>query len=225
MPDLTRLPPQARVWVDPESFATTMLVVFLDTFGTAALQWDPQTIALEIESEWGIDLPRPNYDRLMVAIRLLTTDDFTTSLPDFIQFCNVLSGDLYDPENWDPADSTEIAWGLTEALLLDPPEDDEPFTEEIRAYIGAALDSEGMMRAPDILGIALREPIRLDVQGDYSDDPTMFASIYQFEAGKTEDVNNIVRARIKLLSAQLKAVPLRTGDAKEIISGLLRSAA
>lgn len=225
MPNLSQLPPQARAWVDPESFATTMLVLFLDTFGTAALQWDPQTIALEIESEWGIGLPQGNLDRLLVGIRLLTTDDFTTSLPDFIQFCNVLSGDLYDPETWDPADSTEIAWGLTEALLLDPPEDDEPFTEEILAYIGAALDSEGMMQAPDILGIALREPIRPEIQGDYSDDPTMFASIYEFEASKTDDVNKIVRGRLQLLSAQLDRLPLRTGSAKDVIRKLTQSAA
>lgn len=220
MPD-----PNRQVWSDPNSFATTLLVVFLDRFGTEALTWEPSTIAIEIEDEFRVNLSQHALDRLLVGIQLLTTDSFTKSLPDFIQFCNILSGDTYDPRNWDPADAVEIAWGLTESLLLDPPDEDEPFTDEIRAYIGAVLDQEGIMQAPDILQIALRDTVKPTFQGDYSDDPTMFAAIYQFEAGKTQDINTVVRTNLEQLAVQLESLRLRTGSPKAIIQHLRSAAA
>ena len=51
---------------------------------------------------------------------------------------NVLAGSEFDPETFDPADSAECAWAVTEALLLSPPDerDTQPvFSDEIRKYI------------------------------------------------------------------------------------------
>ena len=102
-----------------------MLVLAVDTYGTECTKWTPQTIKAEIEDDFHLKLPQPNLERLLAAIQLLTTDDFYIALPDFITLCNVLSGGTFDPRHWDPADAVEIAWGVTEALLISPPESDE----------------------------------------------------------------------------------------------------
>lgn len=214
--------PKNQVWTDPASFGFTLLVVFLDTYGTEGLSWEPATIAMEIESDFQVDLPQANFDRLMTAIQILTTDSFYRSLPDFVAFCNILSGDTYDPRVWDPAESDEIAWGITEALIIDFPEDDDPFSNEVLAYIGKALDDEGIMNPPDILRLAIRDS-NMRVQDDYTDDPEMFAAIYGAESSKTDSINALIRDRLAALSEQLSRLQLRTGNAKNVISGLLKS--
>jgi hypothetical protein len=199
--------------------------VFLDRFGTEALEWDPATISLEIEEEFGVDLPQSVLDKLMVAITILTTDRFYRSLPDFIVFCNVLSGDTYRPDMFDPADSTEIAWGITEGLLIAPPEEneEEPFSNEIRAYIGAILDAEGIINAPDILKIALRRANVSNAADEFSDDPDMFNAIYDVEAGKSASINSEITDRATMLAEQLSALNLANGTTEAVAQKLLAS--
>ena len=215
----------AEVWTGNATFATTLLVMFIDTYGTAGLEWHPTTIRQEIEDDFQVKLPQENFDRLMTAIALLKTDGFYNSLPTFITFCNILDGDTYDPRAWDPADSMEMAWGISEALLISPPEegDDEPFSAEIRAYIGAVLDEEGITDPPDVLKLALREQVNRNVPGQFSDDPDMFAAITQLDTDKTEAVQNGVRTRLHLLSQQLNSLPVREGDTKDVVQRMLRS--
>jgi len=215
-----------EAWKSRDTFASVLLTLFLDRFGTEALTWDPNTITLEVEEEFRVDLPQLALDKLMVGIQILTTDRFYKSLPDFIAFCNVLSGDTHRPDMWDPADAEEVAWGITEALLIYPPEDDdeEPFTDEIRAYIGAVLDAEGLINPPDILRIALRKARVSPSIDDFSDDPTMFNAVYDLEEGKRHDIENTIRMRTQMLAGQFKALKLENGKVDDIVQ-LLESVA
>jgi len=215
-----------EAWKSRETFASVLLTLFLDKFGIEALDWDPATITLEIEEEFDVELPQLALDKLLVAIQILTTDKFFKSLPDFVTFCNVLGGDTYRPDMWDPADAEEVAWGITEALLISPPEDDdpEPFTDEVRGYIGAALDSEGIINAPDILRIALRAARVSPNITDFSDDPTMFNAVYDLEAGKTEDINQSIRLKTDLLIKQMAALDLKNGNTEYVVKMLQGSA-
>lgn len=207
-----------EAWKSRDTFASVLLALFLDRFGTEALTWDPTTITLEIEEEFDVDLPQLALDKLMTAIQILTTDQFYKSLPDFVRFCNTLSGDTYQPDMWDPADAEEVAWGITEALMIYPPDDDdpEPFTDEIRAYIGAVLDSEGLVNPPDILRIALRSARVNPAIEDFSDDPEMFNAVYDLEEGKRQDIEQAIRFKTKLLAAQLRVLNLSNGSATQV---------
>ena len=211
-----------EAWTSPETLATVLLTMFLDAFGTEALAWDPATITLEIEDEFNVDLPQQSLDKLIAAIQILTTDRFFKNTPDFVTFCNVLSGDEYRPDVFDPADAEEVAWGITEALLISPPDDEdpEPFSNEIRAYIGAVLDKEGIVNPPDILRIALRVARVSPSIGDFSDDPEMFNAVYAIESGKTADINNTIILRTKLLAAQLGALKLKNGKVDQVVKTL-----
>jgi hypothetical protein len=123
---------------------------------------------------------------------------------------------------WDPADAEEIAWGVTEALMIEPPDenDPDPFTNEIRSYIGAVLDSEGIINPPDILRIAMRNNNVSKNMTDFSDDPEMFNAVYDLEAGKTEDINNTLRMKTKLLAEQMAALNLKNGNTQNVVEML-----
>jgi hypothetical protein len=207
-----------EAWTSQATFTSVLLTLLIDRFGTEALTWDPSTIAMEIEEDFDVEMSQVALDKLMVGIQLLTTDRFYKSLPDFITFCNVLDGGTYNPAMWDPADAEEVSWGITEAMLISPPEDDdeEPFSNEIRAYIGSALDSEGIINPPDILRIALRVARVSPSMEDFSDDPVMFNAIYDAESAKTADINKSVVMKTQLLAAQLGALQLENGQTKEL---------
>lgn len=208
-----------------DSFATTLVAILVDTYGTECFSYDPTTIVLEVERDFNIKMPKATGDRMMAGINLIISDDFYKSLPDFITFCNILSGDSYDPRAWDPADSEEIAWGMTEALMLSPPDDgdDDPFATEILAYIGATLDAEGIVKPPDVLRIALRDKDPQSAVNQFADDPEMFNAIYDLETSKTEAINGLIRGNLKRLAQQLGSLPLRNGNTKGVVEQMLRS--
>jgi hypothetical protein len=215
----------AEMWKSPQTFGAVLLTAFLDRFGVEALQWDPATIVLEVEEEFSVDLPQAAIDKLITAINILTSDAFYNNLPDFIVFCNILSGDTYRPDMFDPADSAEVAWGITEALLIAPPEDSStgPFSDEIRGYIGAVLDSEGIINAPDVLQIAIRRANVSDAANQFSDDPLMFSAIYETEAGKSAEINEILRKKASMLIEQLRALQLNNGTTGAAVKMLSES--
>lgn len=215
-----------EAWTGEDTFATSLLLLTIDTYGTEALHWDFRTLKMEIEDDFQLVLPQPNFDRLMTAINLLRTDDFFRSLPDFIAWCNILDGDQYDPRVFDPADAQEMAWGITEAMVIAPPDEDdeEPFTDEIRAYIGAVLDEEGITHPPDILRLALRDDPAQHVSEDFTDDPEMFGAVYELEQSKTQAITDYLRARLQLLAQQLQSLPLRTGDTAGVLQRVLNNA-
>jgi hypothetical protein len=221
---------QARknVWQNENSFATTLLTLFIDTYGTEALDWDPLTIQSEIEQDFAAKLPRAVFDRLMAAIAVLSTDSFFRSLPDFINLCNVINGDSFDPTVFDPADAGECAWAMTEALLISPPDDEEeePFSQDIVDYLGEVIKSEGILTPPDILKVSLRKDARElieKVKYNFSDDPEMFNAIFDTEKSKTDDINNLVKSRLVELVGQLEAIPLNNGDSSQAVKKLLAS--
>ncbi len=213
-----------QVFTDPESFSTTMILVLVDVYGTEVFTWAPETIKMEIEDDFSIKMPVINFDRLMAGVALVTSDRFYKSLPDFIDLCNILSGAAAHPGIFDIADAGECAWGITEALLLSPPDtkDQNPFTKEICAYVGKMLDMEGIIEAPDILRIAVREKdLKAKIHNDFSDDPEMYSAIWSSERDKTDDINQMVKDRLFAMITQVSMLQLANGDVSDMSKKML----
>jgi hypothetical protein len=208
--------------LDPNTFATTLVTVLIDFYGTEFLNWAPETIRLETEADFGFTWTILNFDRLMAGIVLLLTDRFYKSLPDFIELCTILSGAAATPDSFVPADAAECAWGITEALLLSPPDNENPFTDEIRGYIGKAVEAEGIITPPDILRIGITDTKKRDnVQTEFSDDPEMYSAIWDTERSKTDEINMLVKERLMLLVNQLGSLKLQNGDTSDIAKRML----
>lgn len=209
---------------NPQTFTTSLLTIALDRFGTELLEWHPTTIGMEIADEFQVPLPPLNRDKLMCGIGLLTSDDFYRRLPIFVQYCNVLSGSRFMPGIVDPADVDECAWGLTEALIISPPDpqDDEPFDDEIRYYIGGVLNDEGIKSPPDILRLGL-----WDEQPAFSDsmlsDPEMFQMQFEVQASEAAQIEQMLKTRLKQLIEELQSLPLQNGDSSNILAKMRQS--
>lgn len=215
--------PMQEALISEQTLATVLLTILIDTYGTEAVdEWSAPTIQAELEDDFNIQLPSDNLDKLMAAIAILKSNAFYKSLPDFIRLCNALCGAGYNPAVFDPADAEEIAWGVTEALLLSPPEEDDPFAAEVKGYISETLRSEGFTSAPDVLSSIYK--LSSQVVGSYeemaTDNPELFETAYGIAADKTSDVDAIVNDRLRALVAQLSRLPLRSGSAKEVVDRL-----
>lgn len=212
---------------DPDTFATVLLTLVLDTWGEECLHdpedpergpWHPTTFRTMIEEHFGVRLPKANLDKLLTAITLITTDLFFKNVDRFIIMANILAGDEFDPTQFEIADSVECAWAITEALLLDPPDDadPEPFSDDVRHYIGFVLREEGYITPPDVLKIAIDGDFKDHVRYNFSDDPEMFSGIYAVQQGKTEEVETVLRENLIALQQQLNMLPLDNGSTAEL---------
>ncbi len=149
------------------TFASLVLAICLDEFGMGAIDWHPDTLRLEVRDTFQTRLSNDNLDKYYAAVTIISTNRFYRFVPDFVYLCNVLSEGSSDARIWDIADPEEILWGVTEAMLLDPPESDvsieELFHPEIRAYVGEILKQYGILAPPRLLanlaGEYLKDPI------------------------------------------------------------------
>ena len=209
---------------NPDTYATTLLAIFVDLFGfdpkdekalQKALNWHPTTKRMEMEEEIGATMAVINGQKLNVACDLITSDSFFSREDVFVQYCNILSGTPLAVGMFDPADVDECAWGITEALLLAQPDDDEPFAEEILWYIGKVLDDEGIKSPPDVLRIAKREH-----KPDFSDmsisDPNMFRAEFKVQSDEAAEVEKILRLKLLELLYELEQTPFKNGDAMDL---------
>lgn len=212
----------------PDTYATTLLVWALDTYGPECLEWHPTTLKMEIEGDYKVRLPKQNFDKLLAAITVLTTDLFFKDAARFVMLANVLAGDDFEPDEFEPADAAECAWAITEALLLVPPDadDPEPFADEVRHYVAHVLKDEGFVRPPDILRIALNGDSTGMVDGLYAQDKELYGVITQTQRAKTEEVEAVIRDGLRDLISQLQTLPLREGSTADLtqkISNVIRS--
>lgn len=188
------------------------------------LYWHPGTIQIEIEQDAGAELPAGNYDRLMTAINLVTTNNFFKSVPDFCRACVTLSGHHPTPNLMVLPDASDLAWGITEGMLIMPPEegDDEPFTQEILGYISQAVKDEGIINPPDVLKLGgVDQGVIARISYDWSDDPDFAGAIWKNEQDKTNDITRMIRGRMKAMAEQLAQLPLQVGRTKDLVQKIL----
>lgn len=214
------------VWTNSEAYTTTLVLCFIDTYGTEGLEWDPMTIRKEIEEDFNIKIPAKTFNKLMAGINIATTDQFYTSLPDFIDLCNIMSGDTLDPRWFDPADPEECAWGITEAMFISPPEREEenPFSPDIVGYIAEVVKAHGIQNPPDVLKIGLREDaaqIAENVAQTFSDDPEMYSAIWKVQQQKSDDIRTYVKQNLKGMLDQIEKLPLNNGDVSNIVKKMM----
>ena len=209
-----------RVFEDQESFGTTLFMVAADRYGAEMLSWHPLTIRKEIEDDFDTKLSKSNFDKLMGVVVYLQSDDFFNRPSTFIQICNAVAGGGFNPFIFDPADAKECAWAMTELLLLNPPDNPEPFSDDVRRYIGITLDWEGITEAPDILNVAIRDTTtgKPDYSGFDVDNPGMFQAEYELQKSRSQEVSTMLRANLTELLEQLSGLRLENGNTDDMVN-------
>jgi len=202
---------------DPSAFATSLTILAMDRLGAEMINWHPMTVRHEILDEFHVLPPKHNLDKIYTGMGLLASNDFYRRLPVFIQYCNILGGGQFNPARLDLADADECAWGISEAVLLAPPDDtDEPFSEEICYYVGGVLDEEGIRNPPDVLRIG-----KWDIKPSYGElsmqDPMMFQMEHEAQTEEGEQIKTMLRQRLDQLLREVSSLPLENGNTSDLL--------
>lgn len=214
---------QRALLMADDSYATSLFLVLMDQYGPEALEWAPETVRMELEEDFSCKLPKENLDKIMAAITIVTTNYFYKDVTRFISLCNILAGDDFQPDEFDPADTGEILWGITEGMLLWPPDEDPEDTEfsaEIREYIKQVMNRDGIIKPFDVLRLALSGDQSNKVDSEYADDPEMYSAIYSSQQGKTDELKQVYLENVAALGEQLQVLPLKNGSTQEALRQL-----
>jgi hypothetical protein len=200
----------SRLLQDPETPGSVLLIGLFDEYGTDFLEWEPDTLLLEIQDRWKTEVPVVNRDKIWALVTVLTTDLFWSSLEAFIHVCNALSGGGADFQNWNPADVQEMCWAIAEVTLLDPPEEGVVFSPEIVAYMQAELEAEGFSEPPQLLKPYVSETGRERVEEALSVDADEIDinAYWDAQTRKRLAVDEWVRERLLRLLQEVTALPL-----------------
>lgn len=209
-----------KILLSDDCYATTALAIFVSRYGLAALDWFPGTIIKTLEKDYG-DVPITTINKLMTGIEILTKDSYYKELDKFINFTNFLNHGT--PDDY-VADVSEIAWGLTEANLIDPlPPIKNPLeilSNEVYTYILALFENGGLVTTPDafkIVGIFIDK--KDDVLATFSDIPELYAGLYQTAQFRKGLVESYVDGKLNELLVQLAQVGF--GSHSELVQALL----
>lgn len=192
-----------------ETFATTLAAVVFDEFGTEAVEWDPDTVRLELRKMLNADVPQVNIDKLFTIFTILASNQFQQDPIAFNACCQAMSNDESSFNLFNPVSCETAAWGLAEATLNDPQNMEEnDFSLDVKAYIGVLLDVRGMTSIPQVMGFAIRTRNPMKNLEEYADDPRMFEGMLQNQLKTAESIDNYVLNRMNELFAELKELPL-----------------
>lgn len=207
-----------RLLQDPDTPATILLVICIDHFGTEMMDWEPDTLRLELISELEAELPTVNRDKIWALVTYLTTNQFFMTLEVFIPICNALSDSEATFTDFDPADVDEMAWAITELNLVDPIQDPHAeFSDEIRSYVGAQAREEGFTKLPPMLAWGTFDADPEERLEQFQEDPVMFNAIWDHQQKNLNAVTANVEARLNRLFTLLGALPLLSGSTEKIM--------
>lgn len=221
----------ARVFADPDSFATTLLYLFFDRYVLAdnramneeeeaqddngPLDWLPETIRHEIRADYGVEIPPTNLKKLAAAISITTTDAFFVKPDVFVQLANSLANSDPILTEFEPADAEECAWAVFESLILCQDGDEPPWSPEVATYIAKAIEADGLTHAPKTL-----RQFYAGTQPALLDDPVLAEASLLGQKESVEAIDAEVVALARRLQQQLERVPLKRGTTKPLVDKL-----
>jgi hypothetical protein len=200
MPDLTTALIQGE-----DTFASTLLVMAIDRLGAGVLVGDngpytPETLRLEMQEAYHVPIPDDNLGKLVAAVAVITTDNLLRGVPSFLCTVHGLLGDGLDWVYEEPIEIEDLAWAVLEASLIQPPEKEDLFDEQVVAYCRSMLKREGIMSPPSSLAFA-KEDIAYGDVVMYGED------ILLEQASRTEEVNIYLEQQHQRLMEQLASIP------------------
>lgn len=167
------------------------------------LDFEAQSVRLELQERFRVIIPPDNFDKLMSAVAVLTTDRFFTDPASFNDLCNIMSGMPTDIEEFEPPEPLEMAWAVYQARMIDPMDgakDDLDFSEEVKLYMGAVLAENGYISPPSQLREAILPDYAINNASSFLADASFMPALIE----NTQLLHSDLEAGMKILIAELE---------------------
>jgi hypothetical protein len=198
------------------AFATVLVGILLRAYGAEALSWDPLARRMQIEDDFGVELPRKEFEAIEALINAMTTDTAYRSVPVFHRTVQALNRQGLDDLD-DMPDPDDLTWAVAELSANDPepplvPRTSIPYSDDIARYVGVVLDQHGVYGEPKVLRWADRTNPPLAT--NLGDDPLMFEAAMESSALKADELESELQNRFRALLTQLQELGIEPAPLK-----------
>lgn len=160
----------AKLLTNEDCHATIIYSTAFALFGGDVIDYEIETVIEGLESTFNIKLPQQNKDELGATIVLNANNQFYLYLETFINVCEAFNGRTIVFDTLRLPTLEDIAWGVSEAFMMQPPDAEEgnKFSREIQIFVGQLIADNGLLRPPPVLEFAEIPPINLENIEDWA---------------------------------------------------------
>ena len=194
-----------------DTFATTLLCLLLDKYGTEVLEWDPATVEIQIKEDFGVEASSPSLNRIQAGSAILTSNLFHNSLESYCTICNTLTNGVAAPPQFIPSGFRDMAWGMTEAGLLEGTDYlPQGYSHNISRYMGVVLDGLGIYDPPTLFKTAeYPGNVQEDNLTALAGDEIAFKAYWDRQEESKKALDRFISARLFHLFSELKTLPVK----------------
>lgn len=214
-----------EMWENPEADATVLNAMLLSKYGEEALDWDPLTIQMEIQDDFGVTPAAAAMDKICAMQIVMGSGSFFGRVDAFRNVVNTLASGQPFFQTFTPLQAEEIAVavatvGLNRDLL--------PFAPAVQEYVRLSLTGDGYDESefPPILSCVFdAKPSSARVRGQLTD--LLGRSEAELPTAAENNIANIdafLKRRIVICLTQLDKLPgLTRVDDVILEKGVLRA--
>jgi hypothetical protein len=202
-------------------FATSMLAIATDQFTTEFLEWEPETLEIELRHLCP-NMPGILLDRLNAAVTALTVDTPHRDLRTFCTLTRAFNFNEVDRGVFIAPSLDDALWGCTEMRIIEGPQlyDEANFSPEIKTYVAQLLSYNALTDPPKALEFA--EPSAEEIMNrdiNLGGDSIAFDAYWETQRDAKKAAVDYVNMRTVQLLQQLASLRLK-GASKDFYTAV-----
>ena len=214
-----------EMWENPEADATVLNAMVLSKYGEEALDWDPITIQMEIQDDFGVTPASEVMDKICAMQIVMGTGDFFGRVDAFRNIVNTIANGQPFFQTFTPLQAEEIAIAIATVGMN---RDMIPFAPAVRQLVKLSLKGDGYSEEqfPPILSCVFdRKPSEKVVREKLKDLIGRPESELPTAADNNiANIDSLIRRRIVVCLKQLDSLPgLTSVDDAILDKGVLRA--
>ena len=214
-----------EMWENPEADATVLNAMVLSKYGEEALDWDPLTIQMEIQDDFGVTPASEAMDKICAMQIVMGTGDFFGRVDAFRNIVNTIANGQPFFQTFTPLQAEEIALSIATVGMN---RDMIQFAPAVQELVRLSLKGDGYSedQFPPILSCvfdrkpsdkAVREQLKDLIGRPESNLPTAAEN-------NIANIDSMIRRRIVICLKQLDSLPgLTSVDDSILEKGVLRA--
>jgi hypothetical protein len=214
-----------EMWENPEADATVLNAMVLSKYGEDAIDWDPLTIQMEIQDDFGVTPASEVMDKICAMQIVMGTGDFFGRVDAFRNIVNTIANGQPFFQTFTPLQAEEIALAVATVGMN---RDMLPFAPAVQQLVKISLNGDGYSddQFPPILSSvfdrkpsekAIREQLKDLIGRPESELPTAAEN-------NIANIDYLLRSRVVICLKQLDSLPgLTSVDNTILEKGVLRA--
>lgn len=214
-----------EMWQNPEADATVLNAMLISKYGEEALDWDPVTIQMEIQDDFGVSPASEVMDKICAMQVVMCTSGFFKRVDAFRNVVNSIACGQPFFQTFTPLQAEEIAVAVATVGMN---RDMMQFAPAVQELVRLSLkgDGYGDDEFPSILSCVFdKSPSAANVRGQLSDLLGRPESELPTAAeNNMANIDFLIRRRIAICLRQLDSLPgLTSVDNTILEKGILRA--